>query len=325
MLIRIFRTESALQFIILLLGGFLLWLPAFLNPLPAPSAWSPLPLFEIIYHFAGSQGLFTTILAFLLVITQGILLTLLLSGHDLSPRNNLLPAILYMIFMSWNPAMLTFHPALLANGFLLFFLFMFLKIYEKADAFKEVFSACFTLSLGAFFNAPLITLIILVWFGFLIYRVFTWREWIISLIGTILPLAYLAFLVFWKDNLLLYKANSLLFLNQLKLLDTNVDPVTLIILIIMGLLVFSAIFRVYSIIQEKVISIRKKFIFLIWFFLLAIPIFIFSGDSRWVQGSISLLPATALVSFHFSQIKKLFWWEILFTTLVLGLIWIRIF
>lgn len=325
MLIRIFRTESILQFIILLLLGFALWLPSFIHPVSSPVSWSPLPVYDSLINIIGRTNMVNIILAFLLVITEGIILTLLLANHDLAPRNNALPAILYMIFISWNPAMLTLHPALITNAFLLLFLFMFLKIYEQPDAFKEVFSACFTLSLACLIDTPVIILLFLVWFGFMIYRVFTWREWIISIIGFSLPFLYVGFYYFWTDRLMVFIGKIAQFFKQLHYLDYHVDPVTLIILIIMGLLVFSAILRVYGIIQEKVISIRKKFLFMIWFFLLAVLIFLFSGDSRWYQGAISLLPATALISFHFSTLKKLFWWEILFTTLLLGLVWIRIF
>ncbi|MHC1706143.1 MAG: hypothetical protein AB9842_01340 [Bacteroidales bacterium] len=325
MLIRLFRTESLLQFILLLFLGVLLWMPAFINPVPSPIPWSPVPVYEKIIGLIGTVGLLNTILAFILVLAQGIILTLLLSAHDLSPRNNLLPAIIYMILMSWNPLMLTLNPALITNAILLIFLFLFMKVYERPDAFKEVFSACFTLSLACFFDAPLIILLLLVWFGFLIYRVFTWREWMISLIGFGLPLIYICFYYFWKGELSGLLNRTTTVINQIEPIDYYFDPVTYIILIIMGLLVLSAILRIYSIIQEKVISIRKKFLFIIWFFMLTIPVFLFSGNTMWYQGSISLLPATALISFHFASLKKLFWWEILFTTLLLGLFWIRIF
>lgn len=325
MFIKLFRTESFLQLFLLLTVGILLWLPAFIHPVASPSAWSPVPLYEKTIHVVGTATYTNTILAFLLIITHGILFTLLLSAHDLSPRNNVLPAIIYMIFMSWNPTMLTLHPGLITNTVLLVFLYLFLKIYEKPDAFKEVFSACFTLSIACFFDAPVVVLLLLVWLGFIIYRVFTWREWVISLIGFGLPLLYMAFYYFWTDHLSSVATRIITLKNQLHLIDYHLDPVTLIIQLIFGLLIFAAILRVYGIIQEKVISIRKKFIFIIWFFILTIPIFLLSGNSRWFQGSISLLPATALVTFHFTSLKKLFWWEILFTTLILGLIWIRIF
>jgi hypothetical protein len=325
MLIKLFRKESVLQFIILLLLGFILWLPAFIHPLTSPAPWSPVPLYEKIIGLLGPSGYLNTSFALVLVIAEGILLTLLLSGHDLSPRNNLHPAILYMIFLSWNPEMLRVHPALITNGVLLLFMYFFLKIYEKPDAYTEVFSACFTLAVACCFDLPVGILLLLVWLGFMVYRIFSWHEWSISMIGFCLPLLYIVFYYYWMDQLPDFLHKTQYYISQLKFVDYKTDPVTFIILIIISILVFASILKVINSIQEKVISIRKKFLFVVWFFILTVPIFLFSDESRWLQGSISFLPATALVNFHFTSLKKLFWWEILFTVFILGLLWIRIF
>ena len=78
--------------------------------------------------------------------------------------------------------MLGLHQGLLTNGVLIFFLYMFLNIYDHPDAFKEVFSACFALALASILDLNHALFLLLVWIGFLLYRVFSWREWL-SLLG----------------------------------------------------------------------------------------------------------------------------------------------
>ncbi|MCX6270207.1 MAG: hypothetical protein NTU44_03135 [Bacteroidetes bacterium] len=278
MLIRLFRSDFTFQFIILLILAVLLWLPALLNPLPAAAAWSPFGVYAVVVSVFNNLPFLRTLLAMLLVLTEGIFLTLLLTNHDLSPRNSAMPVIIYLIFMSWHPSMLTFHPAIFANAFLILFLYMFLNVYERPDAFKEVFSACFALSLSVFFDFSGVVFILLVWFGFLLYRVFSWREWAISLVGFCLPLLFAGFYYFWNDQFFIQIKRMTDFLFKINLIDLHFEPVTMIVVIIMALFTFSAILKVLGVIQEKVISIRKKFLFMIWFFILAIPVFFFSGE-----------------------------------------------
>ncbi len=325
MFIRIFRTESAVQFIIILLLGILLWLPAWLQPpVQAPYA-SFLTTGKVFFQALTHYPVLSSILALVVIVTQGIVLTLILSNHDLAPRNNALPAILYLLLMSWHPNMLAFHSTLIANAFLILFLFEFLQIYEKPDAFKEVFTSCFAIALATLFQSSAVILMVLVWFGFIIYRVFSWREWIISLTGFFLPFLFYALYEYWNDTWLIKIEEIRVYFSAYHLIPLHFTTSEIIIFTVFSFLTLATVVRVMQIIQEKVISIRKKFIFLVWFLVLTSAIFFFSPGLSWQNASMAILPLTILVSYHFSLLKKLFWWEILFTMLLIGFVWIRLF
>ncbi len=325
MFIRIYRTESNLQFIMLIISTLLLWLPALTHPLDSPPSHSPLPFYTFILSLTGNQGIVNTILAMLLVMAEGILLTLLLSRHELFPRNNALPALVFVLLMSWHPDLLCLHPVILQNLLMLAFLLLFLNLYEKPDPFKEVFGSSVCLSLASFLDITTLVFLLLTWLGFMIYRLFSWRIWIINLLGFSLPWLYLFVYYFWYDNWIQVAGMFYTSFLSFEWINTSIPVITWIALVILGFFCLSATLSVAAMMQERVISIRKKFLFMIWYLLLSIPVFLFSGDQRWIQGSVSMIPATAILSYFFVRLKRVFWWEVIFTLLVCYIIWIRIF
>lgn len=324
MLIRILRTESPLQFIYILMTGVLLWLPAFWASPSVHPACSPLPFYQEIFSALDHPQWLIPAISLLMIMIQGIVFTLILSRHNLTQRNNAFPAIIYMLLMGWHPDMLTLHPSLITNSFLILFLFYFLQVNEKDDPFKEVFSASLCLALATFFNLPLASLMILIWMGFMVYRVLSWREWVISLIGFGIPWVYLLFIFNLNDHLGAFIFSLNTFMSSLHFLTLSVNAPTLISLVLLLLFLLAAVLRIMGTLQERVISIRKKFSFLIWFFFLSLPVFLLAGHQPWTQSSTAMIPATALISFHLLHIKKRFWWELMFSIFVLGLIGMRI-
>ncbi|MEI6576855.1 MAG: hypothetical protein WCO63_11830 [Bacteroidota bacterium] len=315
MFLRLFRTQYSFQLILLLIMGILLWLPAFLHPLPIPTALTPIPIFEKLVAPLRAHLLAATLIAFFMLLSESLVLSLILSANDLAPKSSGMAAIIFFLLSSWQTETLSLHPVLFSNIFFIIFLNYFLKVYEQADPFKEVFSAAFSLSLACVFTFQAFPVLIVIWIGFFIYRALNWREWIISIVGFLLPFLFAGTWYFWNDNLD-YFTTDLFSRFHVPSMHVKISILSGVIWAAIAFLSLAALFRTLTIIREKVISIRKNFIFITWFFILSLLVMLNVKTEFAFITMIPIMPASVLIAYHFTTLKKTLWWDIYFSILI---------
>lgn len=315
MFLKLFRANYSFQMILLLILGILLWLPAFIHPLPIPPPLSPVPIYDWLIGPLRAHLLLATILGFSMLLGEAVILSYILTAHDLAPRNTAIASLIFFLLFSWQPETLTLHPVLFSNIFFFVFLSYFLKVYEQPDPFKEVFSAAFSLGLACVFTLPAYPLFLMIWFGFFVYRVLSWREWFISILGFTLPLLFALTYYFWNDGLPVFITD---FKSYFSFPSIQARLSTPVIIIWSGIafLCLGALIRTLSIIQEKVISIRKNFILITWFFILSLLVLLNIKKDIAFLALIPMMPASILISYHFTSLKKTLYWDIFFSLLL---------
>lgn len=316
MLIRLFRSDVSYQILIILFLSGVLWFKAFANPIPALSSSSDLYLYNPVFTIFSSWPLLSVILAFILMIAEAIFLNLLLSSHELTPRNSALAAILYILLMSWSPEMLTINPLLICNAFLLAYLYLLLSVFEKKEAFQEIFSAAIAVSIASFFDITMAWLLILLFITMLVYRLFSWREWFISLFGFLIPYYFAAVYFFWNDKFTPFAASLQKIIKPHFVFNWSFDWISISFLIIFGVLMIWTMLAVLNIIQEKVIAVRKKYAMIIWFFIITLFTIPLASPGFSVRTTILFIPAASLLSYYFGLLKKLWIMEFIFGILV---------
>lgn len=258
MLKRLSKTGFFLQFIIFLAIGTVLWFPAFIQPVSPAGTNLSGPLYDAVMTWLQGNLLVSAIIAALLVISQAFLLHVLLASHDLISRDSFIDAIIYLVLMSWQPAMLCLHPALPAGILILLSLLMIMKMYGETDPYKHVFTASFSIAIASLFYQPAIYFMAGLWFCLFTYRITSWREWFITIIGLILPLVYLFSYYYWQGSV-----NQGLDMVERSLTDqfssnihfSSAEWVFLVSALFM--MVVTSLITLNSI-QDKVISIRRK-------------------------------------------------------------------
>lgn len=195
------RSGMFLQVTIFLVFALLLWLPAFVHPLPPVVTSADGPMYPWLINLFGHDPQVSVIMAALLVVFNSFFIFYIFHVHQFFGRSNFLPAIIALLCFSWNPIYLTMHAVLPAMLFILIALHLLLTMYGKNPALKNVFSASLAVGMASLLFTPLCCIVLLVWFTLISYRISAWREYIVSIIGFVVPYLYYASGLFWSDNL----------------------------------------------------------------------------------------------------------------------------
>lgn len=258
MFVKIFKKKYTLQLLILAIVPIIFWSQAFINPPEVISNKFDMPLYEVIYDFAKDYQLFSTIAAFVMVFLQGLLLNQLFTNNHLSQKNTFLPAFIYILLMSCSYNCMTLNSMLFANFLIIFALYFFLRCHDKKEGIDEIYNSCALLSLASMFFVPSIIFIIWIWFGLIIYKLYKWRSWGMSLLGLITP--YVLLFIFYYLNGMSFHENILANTHKWLHFDFNFLNEPIQVVYIASLLFFAipAIFTTLSSRSNRVIEYRKK-------------------------------------------------------------------
>lgn len=259
MLRRIVKADFALHLLIAIAGAvFVAFTPTGsfrIIPLNSADAW-PFLLSPSLLP-ARAETLQYINAALLLIIA--LFVNMILIKRDLIPNQSFLGAVVF-ILLSWlTPGGPFLFNGLLVTLLLLISLNSLMNMYMKPHPYSDVMTATIAIGVASFFiPETIIFLFLFVWLGFFTLRITSWREWIISIVGFLVPYFYLGVYLFFTDQLwpfyqkyVGYIQNYTLLLQPVSLINT----ITIILLILLWLIVF---FRVLSGIGDKLIAVRKR-------------------------------------------------------------------
>lgn len=317
MLLKFFGSSYIIQYIALLIIAVVIWIPAFIHPVGMSElSGMEAPVYLILADLLKKVPYLVPYLAFLFVLTQAILLNTILSFHELTPRNSLLSSFLFLVFFSTSPALQTVYPAMIAMFFLIALLHLVFKMYGQEENITTVFSAALLLSVSSMIYLPVIFLFLFLWQVFIIYRIFSWREWIVSLTGFAIPYVYLLTGLWWTDRIPEYV--TALSVAGRQFLHPGPMPGFLQLALWAILLLFillPALLKIYPRLSTYNIDIRKELAVISWMAIIG-GIITFAGGNI-LQNSIVLLPVTILVAHYYSTIKRSVYQEIVFSVFLM--------
>ncbi|MDQ3049467.1 MAG: DUF6427 family protein [Bacteroidota bacterium] len=279
---------------------------------------NPMPLYNVVFGFfsawpSWAGGLF----GFLLTTSQVFHLNYMVQKHEVLYKNSYLPALFNMLFISLIPQFLTFHPVLIANSILLFVLDKLFRIYKNPAAMSLAFDCCFLIGLATLFYLPAISFFLLFALSILILKTFSWRDWIVGLIGLALPFLFTFIYYFWIDDLDEF-SNKFFLKNIRQLWDTGglILQGYRITLGVVSFIFILTFIRIRQNFYKNVTRIRnfQQVIFL--FLAVALLSLIFtSGSAAVYRFSILVIPLAVMISYYFLAAKKKWWTELLFWVL----------
>lgn len=319
MIIRTFQKSYLTQYIFLALLHLLLWGGAFISPqLPANSTNAFLgPAYTLLVFLLGSNPYIYVGIGFVLVLFSSAIFNHSLEKNNLTGSNSLIAGMVFIVLMSLFPSLQTLHQALIPGLLMIIVLDYVFDIFSMEEAYTKVFNSGFFIAISSFFYFPSIAFLLFVWFSFILYRLYNWREWVILLFGFLTPYIILWTYFFWTDDLaMVFQAYGEYFTP--KAIFTHPAGNTILNYVSFGLVVLmfirSFFIQVYHL-QENVISVRKRFWAVILFLIISLISFLFSGSNTQLHFvSIQVSMALVIQGMMF-KLKKFF-----FTELVLGIL-----
>ena len=222
---------------------------------------------------------------------------------ELGDKQNFIPAFVYLLLGATLNNESILHPLLIANLPLLIMFIFLASTYRSNNALSAVFDASFLLSLASLVYLPLLLLFPLCFIGVNLYKAFNFREWILMLLGLILPylMAFSIFWImdygyeFWQNvwNIAFTPFHSPLFKKGAFLINT----------IVILLLAMSTIYTIMNGFGGKIKEKKGKYL-LIWFFIAGLFIMFVVSDAPVFLGTIIIIPCSIFIGDYLGKIKK---------------------
>ncbi len=275
MLVNLFRKNYINQYLFILLISILLWVGSFIAPQPMAEYESFSYLYSLFYTLLSPFPLLATILAYIMVFTQGLMFNQIFNRQNLIPNNTLLPMFLYVLFLSAVPIQ-NLNPILFSNLFILLAINRLMDCTNTQNVQDKIFSAAILLSVASLFYIQSLYFLLLLPLTLIIFKIYYWREWVTILFGYAFPQIILMLYAFFTDRLQIMLDSLKIYITSMSL---NIDTTNKIVLIsnIFIILVFAVSFFVYLInTSESIVAYRKKTSIISWTFVICIVLSLYT-------------------------------------------------
>ena len=304
MLIRFFKSSFYLQYLFLLGLAAALWIRATTAPCLEIQVGPESPLFLLLMQLLPDEALVFSISGIVLLLAEALILNFILIRHEIVPKNSLIPAIVYIVLMSQSPLILALNPVLCAGFFIILAIDRIMKTYGQADPTKDVYSAAVLLSLASLFYFPAVFLWLVLFLSFIIFGTFSIRVFLVSLSGIFTIYLYVFLAYFVMDNLVGQYCIYENWFSEIPGIDISSYYMQYMVWGGIALLLLAAFFHSVSHMNEWNISLRKKILLIMWFFILSFFTLIYEGDQFLNTALLLSIPASVIISGYLANRRK---------------------
>ena len=326
MLIRLFRSTQIFPVVVLILVSIAI---ALISWSLHYSAVGPngMPLYDLVSGFfvkntvpgAVNSSILSAIVVFVLITSQALHLNFVLNKHEVFFKQSWLPSLIYLIIASIIPQFIWFSPLLFVNSILIFALDKIFGLYKNTGALALAFDSAFLLSLSALFYFPVIVLLLVYVISILILRPFSWRDWLVGIMGFILPFFFAFLYYFLTDKLnAFYDKVFVSGINKTIALQHLFSYQYSFSLIWIAILFCLALFRLQKNYFKNVTKSRLTQQILLILIPVGVITVLMSREESVYRFSILAVPFSAYVSYYFLSGKKIWLLEIMLLVLIGG-------
>jgi hypothetical protein len=320
MFISAFKNNQTLSIIILSVILLAVWLPGIGNPSPLTYN-NTMPLYEFYARAVNNVPYIHNSLALILIILESVMLNYILNKFEIMAKKTVMPAIFYCLLMSCCKPLIHFYPLIFTNFFILIALLKIGHSYRMDEAFTTIFDASFFIAMASLFYFPAIIIYPLIWVALIVIRPFVWREWIISMIGLMLPYFFTFVFYFWFDKVNFLLFDKIFFPSSDALLSLSGQRETF--LVISAILLLLSVLSVLTLAKGwpvNTILSRNFLVVLFWLFGLSILSFSMAPVFSITYLSIASIPLAVFVANFFLMTKYKKTAELLFILFLAGIL-----
>ena len=318
MILQLLKSNSPINYFFYLIIGILFWLGSFLVPFSYQffEGENKSILYYPIDKITSGIPFLQVFLSLVLVLFVAFLIQQINSRYSLIKVRTKIPAVIYIIITGGFTSMHTLHPVFFAAIFTILGINSLLTIFNNTEPQLEIFNAGLFIALGTLFYFNLIVLLPAFLIAIsILRRERNWREFLVLLIGFVIPILFALSYAFFTDQL------NEAFLNFQKNIITPVNHFksNYVLQGFLALLIFLTLLGSIKIMQQydsRKVSSRKYYQVFFVIFLFSMFSFAFIPATSQEMLVIAVLPVTFLISNLFISIESGFWRELLFTLLL---------
>ena len=255
------------------------------------------------YEYINQNKSFAFAIFALVLFVQAFWLNYLINFYRIGKKSSYYTAIIFLLLTLSFDVDKAISPSLLSNLLIIAALQQFFKVYDNKNTVKEVFNAAFLCSMAVILNPETLLYLLFAIAAWLKVRSFTTKEFVILLLGLIVPFYLFGTYMYLNDKLF----ESFTYLTgHLGRIDTLIKPDLFFWISIsgIGLLALLSIIN-YSGIKAKTNIREQKYIDLTFFLLFFSSLF-WIVNSKIDMDSLRMLvlPLSIFISLNLQAIKN---------------------
>ncbi len=310
-MVFLFRDKSIINIFFLVILSIAVHAHLFVNaPLVISNTNDGLFSVFLKQYITGFSATTLFILYQVLLLVQAIRLNMVLSDLRMFQNNNYTTAMAYVLLSGVLVQWCSISPALIAN-FLLIWLFIKLsRLYNHPSPKTLLFNTGLIVGVAVLCYHPTAILILVVLFALAVVRPFNLAEWVILLMGILVPYYFLAAFLFLNDSLTSFKTYLPYLQLNLPLTQWSIPLVVSVSVLVVVLLAALYYWQISN--KRMVIQIRKNWGVMMVMLLILLPIpfiFLHAGIE---SAFMSLVPLGAFAGNVFSYPRRLLLPNLLF-------------
>jgi hypothetical protein len=274
-------------------------------------------LFDFMFPHSSAGFLMGLNLA--LNICNAFIIKWLCLKHELTDKQNQLPAFIYLLISNTINVSGAFHPVILAATLLLLTLNKLFSIYREENSLSSIFDACFLLSLSFFVYSPFILFVIIPFISLLIMKPFKINEWIAAFFGLICPF-FIASMVFYiiNNEVFIYTISfqNLFSVNHPFIFEKALILDHFIIFIVMLL----SLFYSYNRINQLKIKAQKSLHILMWLIAFGIIGMFIMKEKNLFFYTFFIVPISVFIGHYIGSMRRKWVAELLTLALLFGFV-----
>ena len=315
MLLEIFKSNKSIVGVLIVILSVVLWIPGFFISHETILA-TP------IVGFSGVDFLFTprwlnVIFTALLISGQAVYLNYIVSVNKLFKSNSFLAALFYVLLNGAGLVLFSLNLILIVNTFVLLLLHQLFKLYNLQQATTTLFNLGFFVGIAIVLYNPLIVLLPLTIFGIAYVRTPKGKDFLILLIGLLVPFVYWITYLYLTNQLITTIDNYVLFhTNEVdKVVTTNYYFLGFV-----SLLSILAMLNLILTIGRNVVKTRKLLMMVLLLLGVSSVTFLFSTQDYRVTYLILTVPVAIVLANFLTSIKKRIIGELIFILLIVSIL-----
>jgi len=318
-MVFLFRDRSVVNILLVLLlsVGVHLHAPEQVLPTAIPLQQNGLFSYVLAQYIYNLPLAIQVIIFHALLVTQALRLNMVMQDLRMFSSVNYVPAMTYVLLSGLLMESNTITETLVSNSLTLWIFIKLSRLYNNPEPKTLLFNIGIIAGISILLFHPTAILIVVVLFALAVVRPFRIAEWLVLLLGVLLPYYFLLVFLYLNNQFALVGAYlpNISFGSPLHGLDK-------LYLINLGFILFATLVGLYQLqshVGRLVIQIRKNWgVMMVLLFTLILSPFMFSSLGTQVL-LMGLVPLSATISNGYSNPKKLLLPNFLFWT-ALGLI-----